>query len=230
MERLILFDIDGTLTRSQNGYIPFNEALLKTFGIQGDIRTVVPDGNTDPRIVEAIFRKANIEMEIAQGNREQFALNLRHRYHQSVQQGTTIIRALPGTAELLKSLAAHGSYQQGIVTGNFEVTARIKLEAAGLSSYLGRGAFAGDSSHRPDLPAIAKARFELSLGKPIQSAQCIIVGDTPNDLEAARLNQMKCVLVGTGRYPLEELLYWQPDACLPDLSDTALVLKTIMNL
>ena len=230
MERLILFDIDGTLTRSQNGHIPFNEALFKTFGVNGDIRTVVPDGNTDPRIVEAIFRKANIEIEIVREHWEQFALNLRHSYQLSVQRGTTTVRALPGTAELLKSVSAHGSCHQGIVTGNFEVTARIKLETAGLGSYLGLGAFANDSSHRPDLPAIAKARFELSLGKPIPPAQCIIVGDTPNDLEAARHNKMKCVLVGTGRYPLEELLYWQPDACLPDFSDTAQVLKTIMGL
>ena len=72
MERLILFDIDGTLTRSQNGHIPFNEALLKTFGVYGDIRTVVPDGNTDPRIVEDIFSTANIEMEISQKHWAQF--------------------------------------------------------------------------------------------------------------------------------------------------------------
>jgi phosphoglycolate phosphatase-like HAD superfamily hydrolase len=29
VERLILFDIDGTLTRTQNGYLPFNEAICK---------------------------------------------------------------------------------------------------------------------------------------------------------------------------------------------------------
>ena len=58
MERLILFDIDGTLTRTQNGYLPFNDAILKTFGFAGDIRSVVPDGNTDPLIVKDIFAKA----------------------------------------------------------------------------------------------------------------------------------------------------------------------------
>jgi phosphoglycolate phosphatase len=230
MERLILFDIDGTLTRSQNGHIPFNEALLKTFGVYGDIRTVVPDGNTDPRIVEDIFSTANIEMEISQKHWAQFEANLRYSYRHSVEQGTTTVRALPGTVDLLKTLSAHGSFYQGIVTGNFEVTARIKLETAGLDSYLGPGAFAGDSSHRPDLPGIAKARWQLLLGKTIQPEQCIIIGDTPNDLEAARHNHMKCILVGTGRYPLEELMYCHPDACLPDLSDTALALNTIMNL
>ena len=39
----------------QNGYLPFNEAICKTFGVDGDIRAVVPDGNTDPLIVEDIF-------------------------------------------------------------------------------------------------------------------------------------------------------------------------------
>ena len=55
MERLILFDLDGTLTRTQNGYLPFNEAVLNTFGVAGDIRAVIPDGNTDPQIVRDIF-------------------------------------------------------------------------------------------------------------------------------------------------------------------------------
>ena len=48
MERLILFDIDGTLTRTQNGFLPFNRAILDTFNVAGDIRSVFPDGMTDP--------------------------------------------------------------------------------------------------------------------------------------------------------------------------------------
>ena len=53
------------------------------------------------------------------------------------------------------------------------------------------------------------------------------MGDTPRDLEAARSNQMKCVLVGTGRYPIEELQYWQPDGCLADLADTEEILAIL---
>ena len=230
MERLILIDIDGTLTRTQNGYVPFNDAVLKTFGIDGDIRTVVPDGNTDPRIVEEIFSKGDVEITISEEQWTQFVTNLRQSYRNSVQQGITTIRALPGAMDLLKALSADEDFYQGVVTGNFEVTARIKLEAAGLDSYVGLGAFACDSSHRPDLPGIAKTRWELSLGKSIRPEQCIIIGDTPNDLEAARYNNMRCILVGTGRYPLEELMYWQPDACLPDLSDTSAVVNTLLNL
>ena len=230
MQRLVLFDIDGTLTRTQNGYVPFNEAVLKTFGIAGDIRTVVPDGNTDPRIVEEIFNKANVEIKVSDEQLTQFVTNLRHSYGNAVQQGITTVRPLPGVVDLLKALSADDEFCQGVVTGNFEVTARIKLEAAGLDSYLVHGSFACDSSHRPDLPGIAKTRWELFLGKSIGPEQCIIIGDTPNDLEAARKNQMRCILVGTGRYPVEELMYWQPDACFPDLSDASSVVNTILNL
>jgi phosphoglycolate phosphatase-like HAD superfamily hydrolase len=140
------------------------------------------------------------------------------------------IRAMPGALELLRRLAADSNFTASVVTGNFEQTAEVKLEAAGLATYLGRGAYASDSEFRPDLPAIAKARFEQLAGRRIDSTQCVIIGDTPKDLEAARHNRMKCMLVGTGRYPLEELLYWQPDGCLADLSDSDAVFGALSQL
>lgn len=230
MERLILFDIDGTLTRIENGYLPFNEAIFQTFGIAGDIRTVVPDGNTDPRIIKDIFAKANVEIEIGADRWQEFSTNLRASYRQHVDRGDTAVRALPGAAELLHLLSVNEAFSASVVTGNFEATAEVKLEAAGLAPYLIRGAYASDSEHRADLPAIAKRRWEKSAGHAISLDNCVIIGDTPNDLEAARKNYMKCVLVGTGRYPVEELLYWQPDGCLADLSDTKAVLTTLANL
>src|SRR5258705_6454254 len=96
MVKLILFDIDGTLTRVENGYLPFNEAILQTFGIAGDIRTVVPDGNTDPLIVKDIFTQANVEIDIVADRWQQFAANLRASYRQYVVRGKTSVRALPG--------------------------------------------------------------------------------------------------------------------------------------
>ncbi len=230
MERLILFDIDGTLTRTQNGYVPFNETIFQTFGIAGDIRTVVPDGNTDPMIVEDIFARANVKIVFQESDWQKFTIHLRERYHHHVQQGTTTVRALPGAAELLRALSLDTGFSASVVTGNFEVTAAIKLEAAGLAPYLRRGAYASDSRYRPDLPAVAKERWEKMMGRALPAAQCIVIGDTPKDLEAARHNQMKCILVGTGRYPVEELHYWHPDGCLSDLSDTDAVIAMLSEI
>jgi phosphoglycolate phosphatase len=229
MERLILFDIDGTLTRTQNGYLPFNDAILKIFGFAGDIRTVVPDGNTDPLIVKDIFAKAAVEIVVEPGKWEQFSSQLQASYRDHVARGVTMTQPLPGANVLLQHLSRAAEFHSSVVTGNFEATARVKLESAGLACYLSRGAYASDSEHRPDLPAIARDRWENATGRAIPAAQCIIVGDTPKDLDCARANGMKCLLVGTGRYPVEELEYWHADACLPDLSDTQKVLGLLAN-
>lgn len=230
MERLILFDIDGTLVRTQNGYLPFNEAIHRTFGVAADIRTVVPDGNTDPLIVEDIFAAAQVKIACGEADWRRFTIHLHESYRRHVQQGTTLIRALPGASELVRELSSTDFFIPSIVTGNFEVTAEIKLETAGLAQYLRRGAYASDSRHRADLPAIARRRSEEALGRKLSSDNCIVVGDTPKDLTAARQNGMKCVLVGTGRYPVEDLSYGNPDACLPDLTDTPAVLTILSGL
>jgi len=69
----------------------------------------------------------------------------------------------------------------------------------------------------------------MSAGRPISAERCVIVGDTPKDLEAARANGMKCVLVGTGRYPVEDLRYYSPDACVADLTDTAEITDLLLR-
>ena len=220
MTRLILFDIDGTLTRTQNGYVPFNQAIWETFGVAGDIRMVRPDGMTDPRILDEILALMNAQLTIGDEEILHFAANLERFYAAALQAGAIKVGALGGVPELLERLSAHGDFCQGVVTGNFEATARIKLEAAGLAGHLKFGAYASDSSHRPDLPALAKQRWENHSGRSMESGCCVIVGDTPKDLEAARANGMKCVLVGTGRYPIEDLRCYAPDACVADLTDT----------
>jgi len=230
MKRLLLFDIDGTLTRSHNGYVPFNQAILETFGVPGDIRSVIPDGNTDPMIVTEIFSKGNILVPDIDDKWQQFSSNLRQCYAQAISSGRTTVRALSGAAELLQTVATSGIFGSSVVSGNLEPMARVKLEAAGLYSYLCRGAYGSDSPRRADLPPIAKRRWEAVFGVSIPLSECIVIGDTPRDLEAARCSRMKCILVATGRYSLEELLKCQPELCFPDLTDTAAILETLLNI
>lgn len=228
--RLILFDIDGTLTRSHNGFIPFNEAILETFSFPGDIRTVIPDGNTDPLIVEEIFAAAHHETAITEEKWQSFAMNLQQSYSRAIREGRTKIGPLPGVLELVRELATIGGFHQGVVTGNLEVMAQLKLEAAGLAPYLNMGAYGSDARDRNDLPEIARERWEKKTGSSIAPGNCVIVGDTPKDLEAARKSGMKCLLVGTGRYPVEELEYFEPDACLSDFTSTQASVETLLKL
>lgn len=229
LERLILFDLDGTLIRSLNGFIAFNEAIYKTFGLSGDIRTVIPDGNTDPLILEDIFTAANLKVEITEEKWRAFAQNLYESYTDAIQRGLMRVFPLPGVLELVRKLAEVKGIYQGVVTGNLEETGRLKLEAAGLGAYLGLGAYGSDSRNRNDLPGIAKERWAGVIGKPLPSRHCTIVGDTPKDLDAARKNHMRCLLVGSGRYAVEELGLLKPDACLPDFTDTKAVVEALLG-
>jgi phosphoglycolate phosphatase-like HAD superfamily hydrolase len=112
-----------------------------------------------------------------------------------------------------------------------EVTARLKLQAAGVGEHIGPGAFGSDSANRNDLPGIAMERWSHHLNLPVEPEHCVIVGDTPRDLEAARTNGMKCLLVATGRYhPLEELRGLGPEALLPDFSDTRAAVDALLGL
>lgn len=230
MDRLILFDIDGTLTRTQNGYIPFNEAVRKTFGIIGDIRSVIPDGNTDPLIVEDIFASADVKVKITSEQWRSFGLNLGQSYAQALKDGRTQISALPGVPELVAALAKSEGITQGIVTGNLKNTAELKLKAAGLDACFALGAYASDSRNRIDLPGIARGRWEKIKGSSIAAENCVIVGDTPKDLEAARKSHMKCLLVATGRYSVEQLVRLKPDACIANFTDTTKVVGLLRNL
>jgi len=230
VKRLLLFDIDGTLTRSHNGYVPFNQAIFETFGVAGDIRSVIPDGNTDPLIVTEIFSKGNILVPDIDEKWQDFSANLRRCYSQALRNSDTTVRPLPGATELLQSLAADAEVGCSVVTGNLEPMAQVKLQAAGLYSYLCRGAYGSDSPRRADLPAIAKRRCEAAMGTSFAISDCIVIGDTPRDLEAARHNQMKCILIATGRYTAEELLSCKAEMCLPDLTDTAAVLQALVNI
>jgi phosphoglycolate phosphatase-like HAD superfamily hydrolase len=212
LERLILFDLDGTLIRSRNGFIAFNEAIKNTFGFSADIRSVVPDGNTDPVILEDIFTTANLKVEITEEKWRTFAKNLHGCYTDAIKQGLTTVSTLPGVLELVKELARVNGLYQGVVTGNLEV-----------------GAYGSDSRNRNDLPGIARERWARVLGKSLPSGDCIIVGDTPKDLVAARNSRMRCLLVGTGRYPVEELELLEPDACLSDFTDTKAVVEALLG-
>lgn len=229
--KIVFFDIDGTLLRSQDGHVAFNEAILKTFGVPGDIRTIRPDGKTDPIILQEIFDAGGHDAEWSPADAVTFSAHLKESYTRAIAAGPTRVRALAGVPELVGELSRMPDLCLGVVTGNMEVTARLKLQAAGVGQHIGPGAFGSDSANRNDLPRIAMERWREHLNLPVEPRHCVIVGDTPRDLEAARTNGMKCLLVATGRYnPLEELRKIEPDYLLPDFSDTRVVVDVLLTL
>ena len=115
------------------------------------------------------------------------------------------------------------------MTGNIKPMAYLKMELVGLDQFFTLpGAFGEESHNRRDLPARAAQRIREYLQLDLAPEQFIVIGDTPNDIDCARHFGARAVAVGTGRfYSDEEIMACEPDALLPDLADTELVVRTL---
>jgi phosphoglycolate phosphatase-like HAD superfamily hydrolase len=104
----------------------------------------------------------------------------------------------------------------GLVTGNLSEIGWIKMRHAGLDRYFQFGAFAEMGRTRSDLVrlAVRRARGE---GWIRRDSPVSLVGDHPNDVLAAKLNDIRSIAVATGVVGAAELAKHDPDYLLPDL-------------
>ena len=65
---------------------------------------------------------------------------------------------------------------------------------------------------------IALRKF-AARGYKFSPEECIVIGDTPRDVECARIHGGHCIAVATGPYPKEDLLNTEADIVLDSLED-----------
>lgn len=219
---LVLFDIDGTLLRSQGAGVG---AMQRTFdelypGRGISMEGVPIAGRLDTLIVGDVLRKYGIEATCADEAR------FRGRYAELLEarlaDGVAAVRLMPGVAELVQRLAATPELAVGLLTGNWAQTARLKIVAAGLEwERFPFGAFAGDGALRRDLPPVAMRRFAEARGRAIAAERVVVIGDTPLDVDCAKHNGCRALAVATGDFTLDALGATDADLVVPDLSETA---------
>ncbi|HET6854105.1 MAG TPA: HAD hydrolase-like protein [Pyrinomonadaceae bacterium] len=230
--RILLWDIDGTLIRSAKagGYkiytIPVLEEVFGTAGRLGDMHV---SGMTDLQIVFEALSDAGISQEEILARAEVLVSRLTEEARRVTGNGEKFFELIPGVRETLEALAQHPRYESALVTGNIKPMAYLKMELVGLDKFFTLpGAFGDESHKRRDLPARAADRIRKHLQVDLAPEQFIVIGDTPNDIDCGRHFGARTVAVGTGRfYSNEEILACEPDALLPDLVDTELVIKTL---
>ncbi|HEX8119142.1 MAG TPA: haloacid dehalogenase-like hydrolase, partial [Pyrinomonadaceae bacterium] len=226
--RVILWDIDGTLLHSRR-HGAFKEymrpALVRVFGTAGRLDEMVVSGMTDLQIFAEALEGEGFTAEQVRARLPELIELFVAGMERMAAEGELFL-ALPGAREALEALEREPRYLNSLLTGNVEPAARLKLRSVGLEHFFSSlpGAFGELSHDRRDLPAVARERISRHLGRDLNPEQLVVIGDTPNDIACARHFGARAVAVATGRNQTpEELLRHEPDALLPDLTDTELL-------
>jgi len=207
---LVLFDIDGTLLSgaTEAHRDAMYSALEEVHGIPAGspaLRAVAPAGRTDPEIARAILLAAGVSAERIDDRADAVRERCCRAYARLCPPDLSMF-LLPGVPELLAWLREREDVLLGLLTGNYEPVARLKLARAGIGGFFvpGQGAFGSDAEDRLALPHIARRRAGRR-GRPHPREQTIIVGDTPRDIACARADGVRCVAVASGPYPQSAL-------------------------
>lgn len=213
----ILFDIDGTLINTAGaGAASWRLAFDELYGIPADIGKFTDTGMTDPVVGRKTF-EAELKRE---PERKEFTRLMERRnfhLHQTVRESKGY-EVLPGVDELLSELI-DGGYLLGIVTGNVEAAAHIKLHRANLNRFFSFGGYGSDSEERGDLTKIALQRASLVYGEEVERDRAFSVGDTPLDVTGAHAAGIECVGVGSHHYSADQLREAGADYAITSLTD-----------
>ena len=224
---LLLFDIDGTLTRGGPARTAFAHALERTFGAAGPVFDHDFSGKTDPLITRELLTEAGLPPRDIEAGMPRFC-----RYYVTELEariGAHPVTALPGARSLIGTLTGRVDVFLGLVTGNLEGGARLKLRSAGLWDHFPVGAFGSDHEDRNELPAIALRRAAAHWGRAFHGEETVVVGDTPLDVACGRAVGAATVGVATGHYSVAELKAAGADRVLPDFADVEAALETIVS-
>jgi len=222
--RLILWDIDMTLV---NTGAAGQHALIRTtiewFGGEGDLTGVEIAGRTDRAIAHQIMEKYGkaATTENVDAFLDRYVSLLPEELPK--RHG----RVLPGVRELLEDLAQQPDKTLGLLTGNLERGAQLKLEHYDLWQFFPFGAFADDHHDRNALGPCAVRRAAAHAGFEFRPEQVDVVGDTGHDVACGKAFGARTIAVATGSWSRERLAEHQPDFLFDDLANVDEVKQTL---
>jgi len=217
---LVLFDIDGTLTRRAGPHHrdALIEGIRRVTGLETTTEGIPVQGMLDPVILHRMMRRAGLSrdciheaMPAVIRAAERFYLRVCPELHD---------KHCPGVEPVLRKLTRRGILLV-LVTGNLTRIGWCKLERAGLRDYFRFGAFGEMATTRAGLARIAireaRRRGWIDRRTPIS-----LIGDAPSDVIAARQNHIRSISVQTGITSVEDLVREKPHILLKDLRDLRL--------
>ncbi len=215
IKKFVLFYIDGTLIDPSGASVrSLNKAFYEMFSIRDAFAQITLAGKTDIQIMKEALSIHGLSSgdEMMPPIMSAYLKNLKTEINNKRRH------MKPGVVELLNALKRIDDYWLGLLTGNIEQGARIKLGAFDLNDYFPVGAFGDDNEDRNKLLPIAVEKFRKVKNIDILYSDCIVIDDTPMDVQCSKPFGATSIAVATGPYSYETLLEAEADYVLRDLS------------
>jgi phosphoglycolate phosphatase len=225
--KLVLFDVDGTLiSAGRAARESIVAALRSVLGWEGSSDGNDFSGKTDPQILRELV------LEAVGSERFESTLGaVLDRYVEELERRLRpeAVVPKPGVARLLARLEGEPDVTLGLLTGNIERGARLKLKPPGFNRYFSFGAFGDDSADRYSLPAIAVGRARERTGREFAGRSIVIIGDSVHDVACGRSVGARAIAVATGPTAPEKLAAERPDFLFADFSDVDAAAEAILR-
>jgi len=223
---IVLFDIDGTLIRTgRAGSRAMNRAFDDLFGIPDAFDGIEMAGRTDRWILDAAAARAGVDLN--GDNFQRFGDRYFSRLVETLREPAPNKGVLPGVLPLLETIERRDDVVSGLLTGNSESGARIKLEHFDLWRFFRFGGFGDDVADRNHLFDVAVGRAAACGVTCAAAADVIVVGDTVLAVACARAAGARSVAVATGPADVATLRQSGADHVMDDLTDTDAFLRLI---
>ncbi|NLF67692.1 MAG: HAD hydrolase-like protein [Candidatus Anammoximicrobium sp.] len=220
---VLFFDIDGTLINTGgSGVESLRLAFSEVFACPPP-DAIPTSGRTDRGIARDLFQSRQI------ANSEENWLRFHAAYIRHLREQLPLRpgRVLPGVVRLLDELAARRHVALGLLTGNVEEAAWLKLQHFGLDHHFAFGGFGERSGERNAVAEDALAAARQALNGGVHPDRLWVIGDTPLDVQCARHIGAQAVAVATGLHDRADLTRAAPDLLLDDFSQPGVFLQRL---
>jgi phosphoglycolate phosphatase-like HAD superfamily hydrolase len=218
--RLVLFDIDGTLIDSGGaGSRALDMAFEEVLSIKSAMDGIRMAGKTDLQIIRESLSRTDIPFssDFMPRLKESYLRHLRIELKRAGTGGLPPKSLNPGVTDLLDFLLSAQGIRVGLLTGNMQEGAWIKLKAFGIHRYFSYGAFGSDHEDRNKLLPAALEMYRRISGLNASYRDCVVVGDTPMDVNCSKPYGAYSLAVATGPYSVADLQATGADAVFETL-------------
>jgi phosphoglycolate phosphatase len=141
-------------------------------------------------------------------------------------------RLLPGAKEALTAVGRLPGVVQTVITGTIKPNAIAKLRAFGLDGLVDTeiGGYGSEPYPKGALLQVARTRAAETRKVIVGEGATVYIGDSPRDVEAAKIGGARSIAVASGRATAAELSAAGANAVLDDLTDTTALTRLVDDL